>query len=61
MTVRVIQWATGAVGAAQLQEVIDDPGLELAGLYVYSPEKVGVDAGALVGRGPTGVLDDRQP
>ena len=62
MTVRVIQWATGAVGAAQLQEVIDDPGLELAGLYVYSPAKVGVDAGTLVGRGPTGVpaTDDRE-
>ena len=30
-------------------------------MYVYSPDKVGVDAGTLVGRGPTGVLatDDR--
>jgi hypothetical protein len=62
MTIRVIQWATGAVGATQLQEVIDDPGLELAGLYVYDPEKAGVDAGALVGRESTGVLatNDRE-
>ena len=56
MTVRVIQWATGSVGAAQLREVIDRPDLEFVGLYVYSPSKVGVDAGALVGRPPTGVL-----
>ncbi len=56
MTIRVIQWATGAVGLAQLRETIDRPDLELVGLYVYSPSKVGVDAGALVGRPPTGVL-----
>jgi hypothetical protein len=61
MTTRVIQWATGSVGAAQLQEVIDRPDLELAGVFVYSPKKAGVDAGELVGRGPTGVraTDDK--
>jgi hypothetical protein len=51
----VVQWATGAVGAAQLREVIDDPALELVGLYVFSDAKAGVDAGDLVGRPPTGV------
>ncbi len=56
MTIRVIQWATGAVGTAQLREIIDNPDLELTGLYVYNPSKVGVDAGALVDRPPTGVL-----
>ncbi len=56
MTTRVVQWATGPVGAIQLSEVIADPELELAGVLVYSPDKVGVDAGALVGRPPTGVL-----
>jgi hypothetical protein len=58
---RVVQWATGAVGGAQLRAVIDDPDLELVGLFVYSPEKVGVDAGVLVDRAPTGVLatDDK--
>jgi hypothetical protein len=25
MTTRVVQWATGSVGAAQLQDVVDDP------------------------------------
>ena len=56
MTIRVVQWATGSVGAAQLREVIDRPDLELVGLFVYGPAKVGVDAGELVGRAPTGVL-----
>jgi hypothetical protein len=55
MTVRVVQWATGAVGSAQLQEIIDRPDLELAGVFVYSEDKVGVDAGRLVGRPNTGV------
>jgi 2,4-diaminopentanoate dehydrogenase len=56
MTTRVIQWATGAVGSAQLRSVIDDPALQLVGVFTYSPEKVGQDAGKLVGRPRTGVL-----
>jgi hypothetical protein len=56
VTVRVVQWATGSVGIAQLREVIDRPDLELVGVFVYSPHKVGVDAGTLVGRPPTGVV-----
>ena len=55
MTTRVVQWATGAVGAAQLREVVDRPDLELVGLFVYDPAKAGVDAGTLVGRPPTGI------
>ena len=50
MKMRVIQWATGPVGAAQLREIIDAPDLELAGVFVYSPEKVGVDAGTPLAR-----------
>ena len=58
---RVVQWATGAVGSAQLREVIDRPDLELVGLFVYSPDKVGADAGSLVGRPDTGIAatDDK--
>jgi hypothetical protein len=58
---RVVQWATGPVGAAQLREIIDRTDLDLVGLFVYSPHKVGVDAGDLVGRAPTGVsaTDDK--
>jgi hypothetical protein len=61
VTDKIVQWATGAVGSAQLQQVIDSPELELVGLFVYSADKVGRDAGALVGRPDTGVLatDDK--
>jgi 2,4-diaminopentanoate dehydrogenase len=55
MTVRVIQWATGPVGSAQLREIIDSADLELAGVFAYNPTKVGADAGTLVGRPPTNV------
>ncbi|WP_245836014.1 dihydrodipicolinate synthase [Mycobacterium rhizamassiliense] len=55
MTARVIQWATGPVGSAQLREIIDNPDLELAGVFAYGPAKVGADAGTLVDRPPTGV------
>lgn len=56
MTIRVIQWATGAIGRVTLRHVIDSPELELVGLKVHNPEKVGRDAGDLVKRGTTGVL-----
>ncbi len=49
-TTRVIQRATGPVESVQLAEVIDNPEFELVGVFVYSPDKVGVDAGTLVGR-----------
>jgi hypothetical protein len=55
VTIRVIQWATGPVGAAALREVIDSPDLELVGVFAYSASKVGVDAGDLLNRPPTGV------
>jgi len=47
--IRVVQWATGAVGRAQLQELIQHPGLELVGVLVYAEDKDGVDAGELCG------------
>jgi len=53
---RVVQWATGAVGAAQLQEILDDPELELVGVLMYGADKVGLDAGVIAGREPVGVL-----
>ena len=55
MTYRVVQWATGAVGRFSLQQIIDDPELELAGVWVSGPAKHGKDAGELCGRPPTGV------
>ena len=53
---RVVQWATGNIGLRSLRAVIEHPDLDLVGLYVYSPAKVGQDAGTLCGAGPTGVL-----
>ncbi len=56
MTQRVIQWATGAVGRAAIEGVLDHPDLELVGAWVHSPSKEGVDLGTLVGRDPLGVV-----
>jgi hypothetical protein len=55
MTIRVIQWGTGAVGACSLRQIIDHPNLELVGVWVSGPHKAGKDAGDLCGRGQTGV------
>ena len=56
MTIKVIQWATGAIGKTCLRQIIDHPDLELAGLYCYSDSKVGRDAGDIARRDPTGVI-----
>jgi hypothetical protein len=53
---RVIQWATGNIGARALRAVIQHPELELAGLWVSSPAKAGKDAGELAGLAPCGVI-----
>jgi hypothetical protein len=55
MSMRVIQWATGGVGRAAIEAVLDRPDLELAGAWVHSREKEGLDLGTLVGRDPVGV------
>lgn len=48
---RVIQWATGNIGTCALSALIHHPDMELVGVYVTSPEKVGMDAGKLCGLG----------
>ena len=55
MAHRVVHCGTGYVGSLGLRTLLQQPDLELVGLYVTSPEKVGRDAGALVGAAPTGV------
>jgi 2,4-diaminopentanoate dehydrogenase len=47
---RVIQWATGNVGTRSLRRVIEHHQMELAGLWVSNPEKVGLDAAKLIER-----------
>ena len=55
-TYRVIQWATGTVGKVALEHFIENPVFDLVGVFVTHPDKVGKDAGELVGLPPTGVI-----
>jgi hypothetical protein len=52
---RIVQWTTGIVGRAALRGVLDDPRLELVGIYAHTPDKVGIDAGTIVERESVGV------
>ena len=56
---RVVQWATGTVGASAMRGVIGHPDMELVGVYVYSGQKEGRDAGDLCGLDPVGVKATR--
>jgi hypothetical protein len=49
VTYRVVQWSTGGCGTIALRVINDRPDLELAGVWVHSDAKVGVDAGELAG------------
>jgi 4-hydroxy-tetrahydrodipicolinate reductase len=51
MTYRVVQWSTGNVGRHAIAGIAARPELELAGVWVSNPDKVGVDAGTLAGLG----------
>jgi 4-hydroxy-tetrahydrodipicolinate reductase len=50
-TYRVVAWSTGNVGRHVLAGIDARPDLELVGLWVSSPDKVGKDAGELAGLG----------
>ena len=52
---RVVVWSTGGVGAVAIDAISRRPDLELVGVWVHSPEKVGKDAGELAGIEPLGV------
>lgn len=49
MTIRVIQWTSGGVAKETTRAIVSHPALELVGMFAYSAEKVGRDAGELVG------------
>ncbi|WP_228727271.1 NAD(P)H-dependent amine dehydrogenase family protein [Novosphingobium aureum] len=53
---KIVQWTTGKVGTCALRAILDDPRLTLLGVYAYSAEKAGRDAGSLCGRPDCGVL-----
>jgi 2,4-diaminopentanoate dehydrogenase len=56
---RVVQWATGNIGAHALRAVLEHPELELVGVFVSAEEKEGRDAGDLCGAAATGVRATR--
>lgn len=51
MTYRVVQWSTGNVGRHAIAGIDARPDLELVGVWVSNPAKVGRDAGELAGLG----------
>ena len=55
-THRVVQWATGNIGTHALRAVIGHPRMELVGVKVSDPGKVGRDAGDLCGLDPIGIV-----
>jgi 2,4-diaminopentanoate dehydrogenase len=52
---RVVVWSTGGIGSLSIVAVNDRPDLELVGVWVHSPDKVGRDAGELANGVPIGV------
>lgn len=49
MTLRVVEWSTGTVGRHAIVGIDAHPDLELVGVWVSDPAKVGQDAGRLAG------------
>ena len=57
MTLRVVAWSTGNVGRHAIAGIDARPDLELVGVWVSNPAKIGLDAGELAGLGRSlGVL-----
>ncbi len=52
---RVVVWSTGGVGTVAIDAISRRRDMELVGVWVHSPEKVGKDAGKLAGIEPQGV------
>ncbi|OBJ50803.1 dihydrodipicolinate reductase [Mycobacterium sp. 1423905.2] len=46
---RAVVWSTGGVGSVAIDAVRRRPDMELVGVWVHSPEKVGKDVGELAG------------
>ncbi len=61
MTYRVVLWGTGNVGRMALKAIIEHSDLELVGVVVHNPEKVGVDAGDLCGLDSVGIHATSDP
>jgi 2,4-diaminopentanoate dehydrogenase len=53
---RVVAWSTGGVGSIAVDAIRRRPDLELVGVWVHSPQKVGRDAGELAGGARIGIV-----
>ena len=53
--IRVFQVATGNLGSEMIGRITAHPDLQLVGLHCYTADKIGRDAGEIVGIGPVGV------
>ena len=47
MSLRVVVWSTGTIGKLAIAGVLARPELELVGVWVSNPDKVGKDVGEL--------------
>ncbi|TZG28882.1 hypothetical protein [Sphingomonas montanisoli] len=56
MAIKVVQWGTGTAGLRALRAILNNPALELVGLYVARAERAGRDAGSFVDMPDTGVI-----
>jgi hypothetical protein len=56
MSFRIVQWTSGSVARQCVRAITSHPDMELVGMYAYSHEKAGRDAGELVGLSPFGVV-----
>lgn len=61
MPVKVIQWATGAMGKTILRRLLEHPDVEVVGVLVYDPGKAGRDVGELAGLPAAGVTATDRP
>jgi len=52
---KIVVWGPGGIGSILIRELAVKPEFELVGVYAYSPDKNGVDAGELAGIEPLGV------
>jgi 2,4-diaminopentanoate dehydrogenase len=52
---RVVVWSTGGIGSISIHAIQRRPDIELVGVWVHSPDKVGKDAGELANGEPIGL------
>ena len=55
MAIRVVQWTSGGVAREVVRAIVSDTRMELVGMFAFSEEKVGQDAGELCGLDPLGL------